>query len=98
MPGSFEQYSCVNICHGQISSIIVPSKVSSAAFPGQPEKLAQHIEEDRNGGDLGGAGACLSHGLGGGEGEQLCSLQTPELLESALLMLVCAHQKHILRG
>lgn len=66
MPGSFEQYSCVNICHGQISSIIVPSKVSSASFPGQPEKLAQHIEEDRNGGDLGGAGACLSHGLSGG--------------------------------
>lgn len=41
LPGSPEQYSQLNICHGQISNMIKPSQVSSASVPGWSEKLAQ---------------------------------------------------------
>lgn len=44
LPGSPEQYSQLNICHWQISSVIKPSQVSFASVPEWSEKLAQVTE------------------------------------------------------
>lgn len=72
LPGSSKQYSQVNICHRQISSLIKPSQVSSASVPGQPEKLTQatellrkKVKWQRPWGGGGCHGTSLGCGLGG---------------------------------
>lgn len=62
-----EQCSCASVCHGQISSIIMPSKVSSASFPGWPDKLARHTEGDKMAVTLAGLGPVLAAGRAGGD-------------------------------
>lgn len=86
LPGSSKQYSQVNICHRQISSLIKPSQVSSASVPGQPEKLTQATELLRKkvkwqrpwGGGVSWDQPWLRAGWEEG-GSQLLSLKTSEL-------------------